>query len=88
MLCRPQVIRTSCGDEDHRMNLNYVRKLLIAADEQRHGFLQIRNRRADHEVRLMAEAGLIDATLSDGQDESFTAVNRVTDLGHAFLRAF
>jgi hypothetical protein len=36
----------------------------------------------------MAEAGLVDATFSDGKDESFTAINRVTDLGHKFLRTF
>jgi len=70
------------------MNLAYVQKLLVAVDQQRHGFLQIRGRQADHEVRLMAEAGLVDATLSDGKDESFTAINRLTDLGHKFLRTF
>lgn len=70
------------------MNLSYAHKLLVAADQQRHGFLQIRGRRADHEVRLMAEAGLVDATLGDGKKESFTAINRLTDLGYKFLRTF
>ena len=70
------------------MNLSYAHKLLVAADEQRHGFLQIRGRRAEHEVQLMAKAGLVDATLGDGKDESFTAINRLTDLGHKFLRTF
>lgn len=70
------------------MNLSYVHKLLLAADQQRHGFLKIRGRQADREVRLMAEAGLVDATLSDDKDESFTAINRLTDLGRKFLRTF
>jgi hypothetical protein len=70
------------------VNLSYVHKLLVAADQQRHGFLRIRGRQADHEVRLMADAGLVDATLSDGKDESFTAIKRLTDLGRTFLRTF
>jgi hypothetical protein len=70
------------------MNLPYAHKLLVAANQQRHGFLRIRRRQADRQVRLMAEAGLDDATLSDGKTKSFTAINRLTDLGRAFLRAF
>jgi len=70
------------------MNLAYVHKLLVAADQQRHGFLKVRGRHAKHEVRLMAAAGLVDATLSDGKDKSFTAINHLTDSGHAFLRVF
>ena len=70
------------------MDLSYAHKLLVATTQQRHGFLKIRGRQADHEVRLMVEAGLVDATFGDGKDGSFTAINRVTKLGHAFLRAF
>lgn len=70
------------------MHLSYVHKLLVAADQQRYGFLKIRGRQARHEVQLMAEAGLVDATLSNGKDESFTAIHRLTDLGHTFLRTF
>jgi hypothetical protein len=70
------------------MNLSYVHKLLVAADQQRHGFLRILDRQADRQVRLMAGAGLVDATLSNGKDESFTAINRLTDLGRTFLRTF
>jgi hypothetical protein len=78
-----------CGNRgSNRMNLNYVHELLVGADKQRHGFLKVRGRKADREVRLMADAGLVDATLSDGKDGSFTAINRLTDLGHKFLRAF
>jgi hypothetical protein len=70
------------------MNLTYAHKILLAADQQRHGFLRIRGRQANHEVRLMAEAGLVDATLSDGKNESFTIINRLTDFGRKFLRTF
>lgn len=70
------------------MNLAYAYKLLVAADEQRHGFLKLHGRHADHELRYMADAGLVDATLSDGKDESFASINRVTASGHAFLRSF
>lgn len=68
------------------MDLTYAHKILLAADQQRHGFLRIRGREADHEVRLMAEAGLVDATFSDGKDKSFTAINRLTDFGRKFVR--
>ena len=70
------------------MNLPYVHKLLLAASSQRHGFLKLRGRQADHEVRLMASAGLIDATFNDRNGNSFISINRLTELGHKFLRAF
>jgi hypothetical protein len=70
------------------MNLAYAYKLLVAADEQRHGFLKLHGRHADHELRYMSDAGLVDATLSDGNEESFASINRVTAFGHAFLRTF
>jgi hypothetical protein len=69
------------------MNLAYVHRLLIAADEQRDGHLKVVGQRADCEVRLMAKAGLVEATLSDGNGEPFTSINRLTDLGRTFLRA-
>jgi hypothetical protein len=68
------------------MNLTYAHKILLAADQQRHGFLRIRGRQADHEVRRMVKAGLLDATLSDGEDDSFTAINRLTDFGRKLVR--
>jgi hypothetical protein len=66
----------------------YARELMVAADEQRHGFLKIRGIAARNEVCLMAEAGLVEATLSDGQRDSFAVINRLTDSGREFLRAF
>jgi hypothetical protein len=70
------------------MNLAYVHRLLIAADEQRDGHLKVVGQRADCEVRLMAKAGLVEAILSDGKGEPFTFINRLTDLGRTLLRAF
>jgi hypothetical protein len=70
------------------MNLTYALKLLIAADEQRHGFIKLRGVEADREVRLMAAAGLVDATFNDGREGSFTSINRLTAHGESFLRAF
>jgi hypothetical protein len=70
------------------MNLADVHKLLVAADQQPHGFLKVRGRHADRELRSMVEADLIEATFSDGKDQSFTTINRITAFGHAFLRTF
>jgi hypothetical protein len=70
------------------MNLPYAFELLAAADEQRHGFIKLRGIQANYEVRLMSEAGLVEATFDDGQEGSFTAINRVTPTGKTFLRAF
>jgi hypothetical protein len=70
------------------MNLPYTYQLLTAADAQRHGFIKLRGPQADHEVRLMAEAGLVEASFDDGKEGSFTAINRITKTGHTFLRTF
>jgi len=70
------------------MNLPYTHQLLAATDAQRHGFIKLRGPQADQEVRLMAEAGLVEASFDDGKEGSFTAINRITKTGHTFLRAF
>jgi hypothetical protein len=70
------------------MNLPYTYELLAAADEQGHGFIKVRDVETDHEVRLMAEAGLVEATFNDGHEGSFTSITRVTATGQTFLRAF
>jgi hypothetical protein len=70
------------------MNLPYTYELLAAADEQRHGFIKLRGTQADHEVRLMARAGLAEATFGDGKEGSFTSINRVTETGQTFLHTF
>jgi hypothetical protein len=70
------------------MNLAYTYQLLAAADAQRHGFIKLRGPQADHEVRLMAQAGLVDASFDDGREGSFSVINRITETGQTFLRAF
>ena len=70
------------------MNLDDVHAILVATNEQPHGFLKIANPKLEPTVQEMAEAGLITATLSDGKAGSFTAVNRITDAGRQFLRVF
>jgi hypothetical protein len=73
-----------------RMNLDLVYQLLVAATEQRHGFLKIPKGWAEGEgdVREMANAGLVEATVDDGKEGGFTAINRVTAAGETFLRLF
>jgi len=70
------------------MNLPYTYALLVAATEQRHSFIKLVGMHADHEVRQMVAAGLVDATLNDGKIGSFTSINRVLENGETFLRAF
>jgi len=70
------------------MNLPYIYELLAAADEQRHGILKLRGIQADHEVRLMVQAGLVEASFEDGADGTFTSINSLSLAGQTFLRAF
>lgn len=84
----PGVWYSSCGTGVNTMDLAYAYKLLLAVDQQRHGFLKIRGRKADREVRLMDEAGLVNASFGVGKDKSFIAIKCLTDAGHAFLRVF
>ncbi|MEY2490348.1 MAG: hypothetical protein QOC70_2290 [Verrucomicrobiota bacterium] len=70
------------------MNLQLVHKLLAAAEEPPSGFLNVRGADRVREVELMAEAGLVDASLGEAGTTVFAVINRVTDAGHSFLRAF
>jgi hypothetical protein len=70
------------------VHLNLVNTLLEAAEEQPYGFLKVRGADLGREVELMAAAGLVDASLGNADPEAFAVINRVTDSGHAFLRAF
>ena len=84
----PHAFRATGTIERKQMNLPYTYQLLAAADAQRHGFIKLRGPQADHEVRLMSQAGLVDAGFDDGEEGSFTAINRITEAGHTFLRTF
>jgi DNA-binding PadR family transcriptional regulator len=70
------------------MNLDNAHAILVATTEQPHGFLKIADPKLEPEIREMAAAGLITATLQGGKAGSFTAVNSVTDAGRQFLRVF
>ncbi len=70
------------------MNLPHAYALLSAADQQPYGFIKLRGSEADEEVRLMAGAGLVDATFNNGTPGAGTAILRILEPGYAFLRAF
>lgn len=70
------------------MNLNLAHSLLVAAQEQPWGFLNVRGDELVREVELMASAGLVDASLGNADSGPFAVINRVTKQGQAFLRAF
>ena len=70
------------------MNLDLAHALLVAADGQPYGFLKVRSTDLVREVELMAAAGLVDASLGDTDADGYAVINRVTDSGQAFLRAF
>jgi hypothetical protein len=60
----------------------------MAANVQPSGFLNVRGINMAREVELMAAAGLVDASLGHADTVPFAVINRVTEQGHAFLRAF
>ena len=68
------------------MHITYTCGLLTAANEQRHGFIKLRGVRADDEVHLMKDAGLVSATFTGDKQGSFACINRVLPAGQAFLR--
>jgi hypothetical protein len=70
------------------VNLNLAHALLVAANGQPYGFLKVRSADLVREVELMAAAGLVEASLENTDTEGYAVINRVTDSGEAFLRAF
>jgi hypothetical protein len=70
------------------MNLNLVHKLLKAANEQPYGFLKVRGSHLAHEVEMMAAAGLVESAGAVHGLETYAVINRLTDSGQSFLRAF
>jgi hypothetical protein len=70
------------------VNLSLAHALLVTADGQPYGFLKVRSAELVHEVELMAAAGLVEASLGNPDTERYAVINRVTDSGQAFLRAF
>ena len=82
------MLRSGNLQEEVVMNLPYTYSLLLAATEQPHGFIKLLGMYTDHEVRLMAKAGLVDASFNDGKLGSFASINRVTAAGERFLNLF
>jgi hypothetical protein len=76
------------AERESTMNLHLARKLLLAADEQPHGFLKVRGREVAHEVQLLAQAGLVEVSCANGHDSCSAVIKEVTNAGHTFLRAF
>jgi hypothetical protein len=70
------------------VNLNLAHALLVAADGQPFGFLRVRSADLVREVELMAAAGLVDASVDNSDTDGCAVINRVTDSGQTFLRAF
>jgi hypothetical protein len=70
------------------VNLNLAHSLLVAAQKQHWGFLNVRGAGPVREVELMASAGLVDASLGNADSGPFAVINCVTEQGHAFLHAF
>jgi len=70
------------------VNLSLVHTLLTATNEQPYGFLRVRGADLVHEVELMADAGLVQASRAEDGDGPVAVINRVTEEGEAFLRAF
>jgi hypothetical protein len=70
------------------MNLNLVHKLLKAANEQPYGLLKVRGPHLAREVEMMAAAGLVESGGQVHGLETYAVINRVTDSGLSFLRAF
>ncbi len=70
------------------MNLSLAHSLLVAAEEQPWGFLNVRGADRVREVEEMASAGLVDASLGSAAPEPFAVINRITKQGRAFLRTF
>jgi hypothetical protein len=69
------------------MDLRTVHRILLVASKQPNEWLKVRGPHLTHEVEQMTIAGLVDSTRgNDG--EQFIAINRLTEAGHKFLRAF
>lgn len=70
------------------VNLDLAHALLVAADGQPYGFLKVRSAELVREVELMAAAGLVEASLGSTETDKYAVINRLTDSGKVFLRAF
>ena len=70
------------------MNLARTRSVLLAIERYEQRPLRIWRTRNEVAVREMADAGLIQASLSDGSPGSVTSLAALTEAGRQFLRIF
>ena len=70
------------------MNLARTRAALLAIQRYDRRALRIWRSGNEADVREMADAGLIDALLSDGSPGSLTSASAITEAGRQFLRIF
>ena len=69
------------------MNLRVAYQLIGQAENQPFAPLKVHGREAAHEVRLMAEAGLVKAADLDKANPTEAVIMRITHAGHQFYRA-
>ncbi len=70
------------------MNLARTRAALLAIQRYERRALRVWRSRNEADIREMADAGLIDASLSDGLPGSLTCTCAITEAGRHFLRIF
>ncbi len=70
------------------MNLARTRTALLAIQRYDHRALRIWRGRNESDVREMADAGLITASMSDGSPGSLTSASAITEAGRHFLGMF
>jgi hypothetical protein len=70
------------------MNLARAQKALLAVQRRDNRHLRVYRPKNDADVREMVQAGLLNATLSNGSRESTTVLGTLTDAGRRFLQIF
>jgi uncharacterized protein YaeQ len=70
------------------MNLARTRTALLAIQRYDHRAIRIWRGRNESDVREMADAGLITASMSDGSPGSLTSASAITEAGRHFLGMF
>jgi hypothetical protein len=70
------------------MNLVYAHQLLVAAGQQRDRSFQVIGSSGCEEVQRMAAAGLVEISIQGNRTEPAVSIERLTDFGRTFLRAF
>ena len=67
------------------MNLKLTRELLVAAELQPHGKLRVTGRDAAREVKLLADAGFVEASLIPAAGNPTAVIERLTENGRKLL---